>query len=176
MKKKILILAGGYSKEREIGLKTAKAVFKQIKNDYNCKILDPKNGFIKKIRKFKPNTIFNALHGRYGEDGYIQLILENERIKYTHSGVEASSVCINKIVSKEIFIKNKINTPKYIILRESFINNLNQITKIVQKKLKFPVVIKPVNEGSSVGVYICNKNNFFEISLFIQIEDASTPE
>ena len=160
MKKKILILAGGYSKEREISLKTAKAVFKQIKNDYNCKILDPKNGFIKKIRKFKPNAIFNALHGRYGEDGYIQLILENEGIKYTHSGVEASSVCINKIISKEIFIKNKINTPKYIILRESFINNLNQITKIVQKKLKFPVVIKPVNEGSSVGVYICNKNNF----------------
>ena len=78
MKKKILILAGGYSKEREISLKTAKSVFKQIKNDYNCKILDPKNGFIKEIRKFKPHVIFNALHGRYGEDGYIQSILESE--------------------------------------------------------------------------------------------------
>ena len=120
MKKKILILAGGYSKEREISIKTAKAVFDQIKNNYKCKILDPKNGFINEIKKFKPNVIFNALHGRYGEDGYIQLILENERIKYTHSGVEASSICINKIISKKIFSKNKILTPKYIIFKENY--------------------------------------------------------
>ncbi len=160
MKKKILILAGGHSKEREISLITAKSVFKQIKNDYNCKILDPKNEFIKKIRKFKPNVIFNALHGRYGEDGYIQLILENEKIKYTHSGVEASSICINKLISKKIFVKKKITTPKYIILKENFKKNYNKIYKIVKKKLDFPVVIKPINEGSSVGVYICNKNNF----------------
>ncbi len=162
MKKKILILAGGYSTEREISFKTAKAVFKQIKSNYNCKILDPKNGFIKEIRKFKPNVIFNALHGRYGEDGYIQLILENEKIKYTHSGVEASSICINKLISKQIFIKKKITTPKHIILKHSFNSNYNQFSKTVEKKLNFPVVIKPINEGSSVGVYICNKYNFIK--------------
>ena len=162
MKKKILILAGGYSKEREISLKTAKAVYKQIKYDYNCKILDPKNGFIKEIRKFKPDTIFNALHGRYGEDGYIQLILENEKIKYTHSGVKASSVCINKIISKDLFIKNKILTPKHMILRGNFKTNFNKASKVIEKKLKFPVVIKPINEGSSVGVYICNKKNIIK--------------
>ena len=83
MKKKILILAGGYSKEREISIKTARAVQKQINKDFTCKVLDPKNGFIKEIRKFKPHVVFNALHGRYGEDGYIQLILENEKINYT---------------------------------------------------------------------------------------------
>ena len=116
MKKKILILAGGYSKERDISIQTAKAVFNQIKNKFNCKILDPKNEFIKEIRKFKPHVIFNALHGRYGEDGYIQLILENEKIKYTHSGVEASSICINKLISKKIFIKNNILTPKFKII------------------------------------------------------------
>ena len=162
MKKKILILAGGYSKEREISFKTAKSVFKQIKNDYNCKILDPKNGFIKEIRKFKPHVIFNALHGRYGEDGYIQLILENEKIKYTHSGVEASSICINKLISKKIFTKNKILTPKYLILKENLLSNFKKIYRKVENKLKFPVVIKPVNEGSSVGVYICKKNNFIK--------------
>jgi len=135
MKKKLLILAGGFSREREISLKTAKAVFQEIKNNYITKISEPDGNLVNTLRKFKPDFVFNALHGRYGEDGYIQLILENERIKYTHSGVEASSVCINKIISKEVFIKNKINTPKYIILRESFINNLKQITKIVQKKL-----------------------------------------
>ena len=108
MKKKLLILAGGYSKEREISFKTAKAVYNQIKNDYKCKILDPKNGFIKEIRKYKPNVIFNALHGRYGEDGYIQLILENEKIKYTHSGTHLRYVLINNF--KKLFLKNKIKT------------------------------------------------------------------
>jgi len=162
MKKKILILAGGYSKEREISFKTAKAVYKQIKKEYICKILDPKNGLIKEIRKFKPYVIFNALHGRYGEDGYIQLILENEKIKYTHSGVEASSICINKIISKNLFIKNKIPTPKFLILKDNFKVNSFKILKKIKKKLNFPVVIKPVNEGSSVGVYICNQKNFIK--------------
>ncbi len=161
MKKKILILAGGYSKEREISFKTAKAVFNQIKKDYICKILDPKNRFIEIIRKFKPDVIFNALHGRYGEDGYIQLILENEKIKYTHSGVEASSTCINKIISKNIFIKNKILTPKHVVINNYNNNNLKKKFNIINKKLKFPVVIKPINEGSSVGVYICDKKSFF---------------
>ncbi len=162
MKKKILILAGGYSKEREISIKTAKAVFKQIKNDYRCKILDPINGFIKNIRKFKPHVIFNALHGRYGEDGYIQLILENEKIKYTHSGVKASSICINKLISKKIFIENNILSPKYLIFKQNSDQNYKKIYQKIVNKLKFPVVIKPINEGSSVGVYICDKNNFFK--------------
>ncbi len=160
MKKKILILAGGYSVERDISIKKAKAVFNQIKNDYKCKILDPKNGFIKEIRKFKPNVIFNALHGRYGEDGYIQLILENEKIKYTHSGVKASAICINKVISKKIFTKNKILTPKYLICKENTQQNRIRILKKINKTFKFPVVIKPINEGSSVGVYICKKKNF----------------
>ena len=60
MKKKILILAGGYSKERDVSLKTARAVYKKIKKNYNCKILDPKSGFVSEIRKFKPNVIFMA--------------------------------------------------------------------------------------------------------------------
>ncbi len=162
MKKKILILAGGYSKEREISIKTAKAVFKQIKNDYRCKILDPINGFIKNIRKFKPHVIFNALHGRYGEDGYIQLILENEKIKYTHSGVKASSICINKLISKKIFVENNILSPKYLIFKQNSDQNYKKIYQKIVNKLKFPVVIKPINEGSSVGVYICDKNNFFK--------------
>ena len=160
MKKKVLILAGGYSKEREISIKTAKAVFKQIKNDYKCKILDPLNGFIKEIRKFKPNIIFNALHGRYGEDGYIQLILENEKIKYTHSGVEASSICINKLISKKIFNKHRILSPKYLIYKAGLNKNYRNIFQQVNKVLNFPVVIKPINEGSSVGVFICDKKNF----------------
>ncbi len=162
MKKKILILAGGYSREREISLQTAKALFKQIKKDYNCRILDPRNNFIAEIRKFKPHVIFNALHGRYGEDGYIQIILENERIKYTHSGVKASSICINKLISKKIFSKYKLISPKYLVAKPGLLENPKKIFKKIKKTLKFPVVIKPINEGSSVGVFICNKKNFFK--------------
>ena len=87
MKKKILILAGGFSREKEISLKTAKAVFNEIKRKYHVRIIEPNGDLIKNLRSFKPNVVFNALHGRYGEDGYIQSILETEKIKYTHSGV-----------------------------------------------------------------------------------------
>ena len=90
MKKKLLILAGGFSREREISLITAKSVFKEINKNYITKICEPDGDLIKTLRVFKPDVVFNALHGRYGEDGYIQAILESEKIKYTHSGVLSS--------------------------------------------------------------------------------------
>ena len=159
---KILTLAGGYSNEREISLITAKSVIKELKKDrkYNILLIEPDGNFVKKLRKFRPHLVLNLLHGRYGEDGFIQTILESERIKYTHSGVLSSSLAIDKEVSKKIFIKNKILTPPYI--KFQFKNNLNfkNIIKKVDQKLKFPVVLKPINEGSSVGVYITNKKNF----------------
>ena len=164
MKKKILLVAGGYSKEREISLETAKSVYSELKKNkkYNLKITEPNGTFVKKLRLFKPNIVFNLLHGRYGEDGYIQSILESEKIKYTHSGVMSSAIAIDKELSKKIFIKNKILTPKYI--KFIFKNNIvkKNIVKNVKKKLDFPVVIKPINEGSSVNVYICNKSNFIK--------------
>ena len=160
--KKILTLAGGYSNEREISLITAKSVIKELKKDrkYNILLIEPDGNFVKKLRKFRPDLVLNLLHGRYGEDGYIQTILESERIKYTHSGVLSSSLAIDKEISKKIFIKNKILTPPYI--KFNFKNNINfkNIIKKVDLKLKFPVVLKPINEGSSVGVYITNKKNF----------------
>ena len=113
MKKKILILAGGFSREREISLRTAKAVNREIKKKYITKICEPDGNLVKNLRKYKPNIVFNALHGRYGEDGYVQAVLESEKIKYTHSGVLPSSIAIDKEISKKIFIKNKILTPIY---------------------------------------------------------------
>ena len=103
MKKKLLILAGGFSREREISLITAKSVFKEINKHYITKICEPDGDLIKTLRAFKPDVVFNALHGRYGEDGYIQAILESEKIKYTHSGVLSSAVAIDKEISKKIF-------------------------------------------------------------------------
>jgi len=158
MKKKILILCGGISKERLISLETGKQVANELKkNKYKVLICEPDNTLLKKIKIFKPNIIFNALHGQFGEDGYIQSILETQKIPYTHSGVIASSIAIDKIISKKIFIKNNILTPQYIKFnyQESKIN----VIKTIEKKLGFPVVIKPINEGSSVHVHICNKKN-----------------
>ncbi len=159
---KILILAGGYSNEREISLITAKSVIKELKKSrkYNLLLTEPDGNFVKKLRKFKPNLVLNLLHGRYGEDGYIQSILESENVNYTHSGVLSSSLAIDKEISKKMFIKNNILTPPYI--KFSFKNNTNtkKIIKKIDKNFKFPVVLKPVNEGSSVGVYIANRRNF----------------
>ena len=112
MKKKILLIAGGYSNEREISLLTAKSVFLELKKNkkYNLKIIEPDGKFVKKLRSFKPDVVLNLLHGRYGEDGYIQSILESEKIKYTHSGVKSSSIAIDKELSKNIYKKKYINT------------------------------------------------------------------
>ena len=162
MKKKILILSGGISKERLISLDTGLQVAKELKKSgYKIKISEPDNNLEKNIRKFKPSIIFNALHGQFGEDGYMQTILEQFKIPYTHSGVIASSIAMDKEVSKKIFIKNKINTPKYI--KYSFDKKKLDLIKIIDKKLKFPVVVKPLNEGSSVNVYICTKKNISRI-------------
>ena len=162
MKKKILILAGGISKERLISLDTGLQVAKELKkNGYKVKISEPDNNLSKNIYKFQPNVIFNALHGQFGEDGYIQTILEGFKIPYTHSGVLASSLAMDKAISKKIFIKNKINTPKYI--KYSYKKDYDYLIKTIEKKLKFPVVIKPINEGSSVNVFICTKKNISKI-------------
>jgi len=158
MKKKILVLCGGISKERLISLETGKEVAKKLKkNRYKVRTCEPNSNLLKKIKSYKPDIIFNALHGQFGEDGYIQTILESQKIPYTHSGVIASSIAMDKEVSKKIFIKHKILTPKYI--KFIYEKDEKNIIQKIEKKLKFPVIIKPLNEGSSVHVYICNKKN-----------------
>ena len=161
--KKILILAGGYSKEREISLDTAKSVYSELLKDnkYIIKIQEPNGKFVKNLKIFKPDVVLNLLHGRYGEDGYVQAILESEKIKYTHSGVLSSALAIDKEISKKIYIKNKIRTPKYLIYSLNLSLNKNLFIKKLDQRFGFPLVIKPLNEGSSVNVYICSKKNLF---------------
>jgi len=162
LKKKILVISGGISKERLISLDTGQQVAKELKkNGYRVKITEPDNNLEKNIKFFKPNVIFNALHGQFGEDGYIQTILERFKIPYTHSGVIASSIAMDKEISKKIFIKNKINTPKFFTYSYDVKNE--DLIKKIKKKLRFPVVVKPLNEGSSVNVYICNEKNIIKI-------------
>ncbi len=156
-----MIISGGISKERIISLETGKQVAKELKkNNYIVKTCEPDKDLLSVIRNFKPHCIFNALHGQFGEDGYIQTILETIGIPYTHSGVIASAKAMDKEISKKIFLKNKILTPKYFIY---YFNKTNkELISLVKKKLDFPVVIKPINEGSSVNVHICTKNNLLK--------------
>ena len=168
MKKKILIISGGISKERVISLDTGFQVAKELsRNNYIVKITEPDFKLLETIKLFKPDIIFNALHGQFGEDGYIQTILENTNIPYTHSGVISSAIAMDKELSKKIFINNKILTPKYISY--SFNKSKVELIKLINKKLKFPVVIKPINEGSSLNVFICNKQNIFKKLKLLEI-------
>ena len=155
MKREVLVLMGGSSREREISFLTGKACCAALKKKkYKIRKLDAKGKFILKLKKIKPKLVFNALHGKYGEDGFIQSILESLKIPYTHSGIYSSSLAMDKVLSRVIFKKNKINVPKYFVTHSENENN-------VESKIKFPLVIKPINEGSSLGVYICrNKKQF----------------
>ena len=106
------------------------------------------------INRQKFDAIFNALHGKDGEDGVAQSYFEYLRIPYTHSGVIASFNAMNKIISKEIFINNKILTPKFFTLQVDKVQNFNFTRLLKKKKINFPLVIKPIDEGSSLGVNI----------------------
>jgi len=157
----IVMLMGGLSGERKISFLTGKACFNALKKrGYKLIKLDAKGHFVEKLKKLKPKLVFNALHGKYGEDGYVQSILESLKIPYTHSGVLASSLAMDKELSRLIFKKNNLKVPKYFLLQKNYKRKFTK--KIKSYNIKFPIVIKPINEGSSLGVYICKNHAQFE--------------
>ena len=154
--KKVLVVFGGTSSEREVSLNTGKACIKALKKlGYKISTFDPKKKSLNLIDKSKTDIIFNALHGKDGEDGVAQSYFEYLRIPYTHSGVISSYNAMNKVTSKEIFKKNKIKSPEYFVLEKKVYGKINLYRNIKKKKIKFPIVVKPINEGSSIGVKIC---------------------
>ena len=148
--KKIGVLMGGISLEREISLKTGTAIYNSLKRSgYNCIKVDIKSNSIGNILKESFDIAFIALHGKFGEDGIIQGVLNFLNIPYTGTGVSGSAICMNKIFSKKLFRDSGIPTG-------DFSTNLNE------KKLKFPLVVKPVSEGSTIGVYIVKTEDELE--------------
>ena len=138
-----------YSMKKEMGELDNEVSMYDFDGDYN--------GLKNEIKN--KDLVFNALHGKYGEDGFVQSILESVKIPYTHSGVFSSSLAMDKELSRIIFKKKKIRVPKYFVLKQGWEINFNK--KIKKSKIKYPIVIKPINEGSSLGVYICkNKAKF----------------
>ena len=154
--KNVLVVLGGTSGERAISLDSGRACIRALKKKgYKVSSFDPKIKNFNLINKKKIDVIFNALHGRDGEDGVAQSYFEYLKIPYTHSGVISSFNAMNKLISKEIFIENNIKTPRFNLIKKTEFK-IKGIQKIIsQKKINFPVVLKPVNEGSSLGVEIC---------------------
>ncbi len=154
--KKILVILGGNSKERNISLDTGRSCISALKKmGYNTIKFDPKKTSLNNIKKINPDVIFNALHGKDGEDGNMQSFFEYLGIPYTHSGVLSSMISMNKYLSKKLFEKNKIKTPKYFYFSKKDNFNIDLRKKIKKNNLSFPIVVKPNNEGSSIGVKIC---------------------
>ena len=175
--KTVLVVRGGTSGEREVSLNSSKACSKALKKlKYNVIMFDPAKKHLSKIKQYKKkvNLIFNSLHGRDGEDGIAQSYFEYFKIPYTHSGVISSMNAMDKITSKKIFKKNNLLTPNYIAL-----NSINYKKNLKKKFLRnsnfnYPMVVKPSNEGSSIGVEICKNFNQLKISVVKLIKNYKT--
>ncbi len=172
--KKILVVLGGTSGEREISKKSGLACKKAlIKIGYKVSTFDPKIKSLNLINKEKTDIIFNALHGKDGEDGVAQSFFEYLKIPYTHSGVISSYNAMNKVISKEIFKNHNIRSPKFIVCEKKDFNKAILKNLIKKKGLSFPLVIKPINEGSSLGVKICKNSSIFYKSLKLLFKNYS---
>ena len=166
MKKKILVVLGGKSKERKVSLNSGKACYTAIKRlGYNVKMFDTASKYLNEIDKSEVDIIFNALHGKDGEDGVAQSYFEYLKIPYTHSGVISSINAMDKGISKEIFKKNKILSPNYILLSKNEYQEILIASLIKRYKLTFPIVVKPTNEGSSIGVKMCKNIKSLKIEV-----------
>ncbi|MBM7624384.1 D-alanine--D-alanine ligase family protein [Sporohalobacter salinus] len=160
MNKKVAVIRGGRSKERDISLKTGKAVYKALKSKgVDVIALDPEEeNFYQKLTDKDIDVAFIALHGRYGEDGTIQGLFEMMDIPYAGSGVLSSSLAMDKVVSKKIFKQEGILTPEFKVLnRESWKQQSQKLLSELKAEFNFPLVVKPALEGSSLGLSIIKK-------------------
>ncbi|ASD90441.1 D-alanine--D-alanine ligase [Salmonella enterica subsp. enterica serovar Newport] len=144
--KKVLVLCGGFSKERDISMVTGRACAAALKDaGYDTYTIDVDRTLPEKLRQINPDVCFNALHGPYGEDGSVQGLLNIMGIPYTHSGVGASSIAMDKIKTKAIACQHGIHVVE---------DQLIDYATYKSMEMPFPYVLKPVNDGSSIATYI----------------------
>lgn len=162
---KVGVIAGGISSEREVSLRSGQAVFNALKElGFNAVFIDAGKDLCEKIKEEKIDVAFLVLHGGWGENGAVQGMLEVMGIPYTGSGVLSSALAMDKEATKKIFIYHGIPVPpfKVVYKQEYFSLSFNL------EPLNFPLVVKPAEEGSSVGVNIV-KN---EVELKSALENA----
>ena len=149
---KIAVLMGGRSAEREVSLSSGRGVVKALREEgFDASPLDPGDNPGQQLFEARPDAVFNALQGRFGEDGTLQGILEWMRLPYTHSGVLSSALSMHKERTKDIYRAAGLPVVKSIVCdrREAGARHL----------MEPPYVVKPVNEGSSVGIFIIRKGD-----------------
>jgi D-alanine-D-alanine ligase len=164
---RIGVLMGGVSSEREISLKSGRAVSEAlIRQGQDVVPLDITESDETKIdaliRKSRLDVAFIALHGRLGEDGTIQTILDKAQVPYTGSGAKASYLALNKAAAQDLFEKNGIRTPSHVILNGK---DLSQLDEKIARAGSFPLVVKPACEGSSIGISIVPGNKELKSAL-----------
>jgi D-alanine-D-alanine ligase len=149
---RIAVLMGGRSAEREVSLSSGRGVMKALKDEgFDPVEVDPGEDLFAQLKTAKPDAVFNALHGRFGEDGTVQGILEWMRLPYTHSGVLASALAMHKERTKDIYRVAGLPVAKSVLA--------DRHAAAEKHLLEPPYVVKPVNEGSSVGIFIVRKGD-----------------
>jgi D-alanine-D-alanine ligase len=189
----IAVFVGGTSPERKVSKSSGKAIHEALNSfGYNCTLIDPAYGtnqpetdgeffsakdfgeiknenLIKTVNSDLLDSIdlvFLALHGKWGEDGMIQSLLELKGIKYTGSGVLSSTIAMDKDFSKTIFQKNGVNTPSWFTINKKF--DRDEVIKLIKSKFGYPLIIKPNDQGSTVGLSVVKNDE----EIFKAIETA----
>jgi len=153
--KKIAVLMGGLSAEREISLRTGRAVLAALQeNGYNAVGIDAGRDLSERLAAEKVEVAFIALHGRFGEDGTVQGLLEMLGIPYTGSGVMASAIAMDKVTTKKILLYHELPTPSFDVFCRG-----DDSEAFVSRRRHFPLVVKPAREGSTIGVSIVRDGN-----------------
>ena len=143
----VAVLMGGWSSEREVSLVTGKGVAEALESrGHQVTQIDMARDIAQRLAEVKPDVVFNALHGTPGEDGTVQGMMDLMGIKYTHSGVETSVIAIDKELTKMVLVPHGIRMPEGRIVESDTLYSADPMAR--------PYVLKPVNEGSSVGVAI----------------------
>lgn len=144
---------GGRSGEREVSLRSGKRIFDSLKKQgFNVISMDLEDDLVSRLKAQKIELVYNILHGRFGEDGMVQGLLEMAGIPYTGSKILASALAMNKLASKRVFDAVGIPTPKYLEVDASC--DVKREANRIIKNFPFPLVLKPTSEGSSLGVTV----------------------
>lgn len=153
---RVLVLMGGTSAEREVSLRSGAAVVKALQNiGHQAEGLDFNSHAINAIRAYAPDVVFIALHGKPGEDGTVQGLLDLLKIPYTGSGLATSAICIDKVLTKKYLSGEGIPTAPYEIISQSGSQqDTGRIGSYLADKLGMPLVVKPSTQGSSIGTLI----------------------
>ena len=157
--KKVLVVCGGFSSEREISLLSGNAVYSALKSlGYEkAAFFDLNRDNANDIIAIKPDIVFIALHGRGGEDGSIQGLLEFAGIPYTGSGICSCAICLDKVVTKKLLVAEGLPTAKFSVYRRSDIISKQRKADNIINEFGLPVVLKSPSEGSSIGIVIVRK-------------------